>query len=463
MTPIDTIDLRVAIPTPTPGAGVFKRRCGMRPYARQELFPAGGAILGLACLLATAVSLHAQAARGPQPGDVYREFAAHQGGDAWRVTNPEAEGDRPRRHLPNPVLGFSINTLDGAIRAEAMLDRWSGHVNTRRPQIRFNGKAWLDVPPPLVPPGPGEHEAHYFQDNPVIPVPIEYLKQGANTFEGTTSHMNPKGWGQWGLYSMILRVYYDPAKRPHPTGRIVLPREGATFGENPRVDVEASSVQGLARVDVLAWYEGYDENGDGVWLDWHGGNFQAVRGGPADLREHVGTAWRAPYQVTWDTRWVPDQQPRAVKLVARIMDSGGTWTVTRPVENLTLRRDGESVRLYRAGELPVRFGVRNRQVKSCAMAIPAEDDLSQVIEAGLHLRTWHAFDGHHHPFRLNDHSQPNGGKNHHYDYDIHLIPPGALRTGENVFTISSDTEHHMLEVHWPGPALTVRYRTPGRR
>lgn len=412
-----------------------------------------------ALLVGVTTSVAGAAPRGPQPGEVYREFAAHQARDDWRVTNPNAEGERPRKHLPNPGLKFAITTLEGATRAEAMLDRWSGHVQTKRPQLRFNGQAWLDVPPPLVPPGPGEHEAHYFQDNPVIAVPLEQLKVGENTFEGTTTHTNPKGWGQWGLYSMILRVYYDPAKRPHPTGRIVSPRAGATFGENPRIDVEASSVQGLARVDVLAWYEGYDENGDGVWLDWHGGNFQPARGEPADLREHVGTAWRAPYQITWDTRWVPDQQPRAVKLIARLQDSAGNWFVTPPVENLTLRREGESVRLHRGGELPIRFGVRAKQTKSCAIPIPAGTVLSRAVEAGLHLRTWHGFDGHHHPFKLNDYSQPNGGKDHHYDYDIHLIPPSALRAGENTFTISSDTEHHMLEVHWPGPALTVRYRT----
>jgi hypothetical protein len=415
-------------------------------------------------LLAFCTSLAGAAVpRGPQPGDVYREFAAHQGGDDWRVTNPNVEDGRARKHLPNRVLKFNINALDGALRAEAMLDRWSGHVQTKRPQLRFNGNAWLDVPPPLVPPQPGEHEAHYFQDNPVIQVPLEQLKMGENTFEGTTTHTNPKGWGQWGLYSMILRVYYDPAKRPHPTGRIVSPAAGATIGENPRIDVAANSVQGLARVEVLAWYEGYDENGDGVWLDWHGGNFQAVRGGPADLREHVGTAWRAPYQLTWDTRWVPDQPARAVKLIARIQDSAGTWTVTQPVNDVTLRREGESVRLHRPGEIPVRFGVRNKQTKSCTIAIPAGNDLGRVVEAGLHLRTWHGFDGHHHPFKLNDYSQPNAGKNHHYDYDIHLIPPSALRAGDNTFTISSDTEHHMLEVHWPGPALTVRYRTGSGR
>lgn len=399
----------------------------------------------------------ATAPRGLQPGDVYREFAAHQAGDDWRVTNPSVEEPRARKHLPNPVLKLSINTLEGATRAEALLDRWGGHVSTKNPQLRFNGRDWLVVPPPLMPPGKGDHERYYFQDNPVIPVPLTELKEGINTFEGTASHENPKGWGQWGLYSLILRIYYDPAKRPHPEGRIVAPVAGATFSENPRVDVEARSLPGVARVDVLAWYEGYDENGDGVWIDWHGGYFQPIRGQPADLREHVGTAWRAPYHVIWDTRWVPDQPARAVKLVARIEDVSGTWTVTPVVADLTLKREGETVRLYRPVEIPPRFGVRMNQKKSCEIPMGAAP--GAIVEAGLHLRTWHGFDGHHRPFQLNDYTQLNAGKNHHYDYDIHLIPPASLREGSNTFTIHSETDQHMLEVHWPGPALTVRYRT----
>lgn len=413
-------------------------------------------------LLSVAAACAFGSPRGPQPGEVYREFSSHQGGRDWRVTNPDAERDGARAYLPNPTLRLSINTLEGAVRAEAVLDRWSGHVNTKEPRLRFNGNAWLDVPPPLVPPGDGDHEGYYFQDNPVIAVPLGHLKAGENTFVGTCSHENPVGWGQWGLYSLILRVYYDPSGHPHPSGRIVNPAPGTTIGENPSIRVEASSPNGVARVDVLAWYEGFDENGDGVWLDWHGGYFQPIRGDAAELRDHVGTLWRRPYELTWDTRWVPDQPPRAVKLIARIQDSHGMWTVTEPVSGLTLRRQGESVRLYHAVDIPPHFGVRNHMTKSCRIPIPPGHDLGSVIEAGLHYRTWHAWDGHHKPFKLNDLTHLNKGKNHHYDYDIHVIPASTLRTGDNVFIISSETEHHMLEVHWPGPALTVRFRTEGR-
>ena len=423
----------------------------MRPCVRPH--PA------IVCLSLALSAVVAAAPRGPQPGDVYREFASHQGGNDWRVTNPDARDPRARRYLPNPALPLHIDSLEGAVRAEALLDRWGGHVSTKRPQIRFNDSPWLDVPPPLNAPGDGDHERYYFQDNPVIAVPLEHLKAGDNTFQGTCSHANPTGWGQWGLYSLILRVYYEPAATPHPSGRIVSPAQGATIGENPTICIEASSPSGVARVDVLAWYEGYDEDGDGVWLDWHGGHFQPIRGQAADLRDHVGTLWRSPYELTWDTRWVPDQPPRAVKLIARVEGSRGTWFVTQPVTGLTLQRPGQHVRLFRTAEVPARFGVRNHSTKSCVIPIRSDHDLSRVIEAGLHYRTWHGWDGHHKPFRLNDLVHLNEGKNHHFDYDIHLIPPAALRTSDNVFAVSSETEHHMLEVHWPGPALTVRFRT----
>ncbi|MFC1527096.1 hypothetical protein ACFL6X_09855, partial [Candidatus Latescibacterota bacterium] len=288
-------------------------------------------------------------------------------------------------------------------------------------------------------------------------VPLEHLKTGENTFQGTCSHEDPQGWGQWGLYSLILRVYYDPDSIYHPAGRIISPAAGGTMGENPVIRVEASSRVGVARVDVLAWYEGYDENGDGVWVDWHGGYFQPLRGRDAGLREHVGTLWRSPYDVVWDTRWVPDQPPGTVQLIARIQNSRGIWFVTEPVTDLTLQRIGQSVRLFRAAHIPARFGVRKQATESCSIAIPTKHDLDRAIEAGLHYRTWHGWDGHHDPFRLNALVHLNEGKNHHYDYDILVIPPAELRSGDNVFEVSSDTEHHMLEVLWPGPALTVRF------
>lgn len=261
-------------------------------------------------------------------------------------------------------------------------------------------------------------------------------------------------WGQWGLYSLILRVYYDPAKKPHPSGRIVHPVDGDTLDENPAVELECSA--DAARVDVLASYDGYDEDGDGVFSEWHGSHHQPARGEPAALADHVGTITAAPWQTTWSTRWVPDQRPGSIKFIARIRDQDGIWSVTQPVENLTLRREGRVV-LYKAADVPGYFGVRVGQQRSCSIRIPENAPLGRATEAVLALRTWHGWDGHHDPLDLNGHQFPIDGRNHHYDFDLRPVPVSELRRGDNVFRISSNTEHHMLEVLWPGPALLVRY------
>jgi hypothetical protein len=162
--------------------------------------------------------------------------------------------------------------------------------------------------------------------------------------------------------------------------------------------------------------------------------------------------------VTWNTRWVPDQPPGSVKLLARVQDNTGVWSVTEAVSGLSLVRNGSSVRMYPAIDVPERFGVRADHTGSCVIPL-SSDAGGSAVEAVLALRTWHGWDGHHEPLALNGVMFPVSGKNHHYDFDLLPLPAGAARDGENLFEMSSKTEHHMLEVLWPGPALIVRYES----
>ena len=411
------------------------------------------------CYLSAAWAVAAEAQRsGPRPGDVYKEYVLHNRGNlAWRVTNPQARHAGAKKFLPNPILKLEIPELAGALRAEVMLDRWGGHLDTTKPQIRFNGNDWLDVPPPKMDNQRNLPENYYFQDNPVIPVPLNHLKVGTNLIESTCSHVKKDGWGQWGLYSLVLRVYFDPASVRHSRGRIASPATGSVLKENPSIELEVDESR-VDRVDVFAWYEGYDENGDGCFVDWHGGWFQPNRDQPAEWQGHVGTLRAPPFKTIWNTRWVPDQRSGAIRLIARIRDKSGVWFVTDEVTKLSLQRTNESVALYRVANLPAEFGVRAGQRKSCMITLPRDYDPSSVIEVGLHYRTWHGWDKHHAPYRLNDYQHPHEGNNHHYDYDIHLIPAEVLKPGDNTFTIFSETDHHMLEVLWPGPALSIRQK-----
>ncbi|MGB7327809.1 MAG: hypothetical protein WBD31_23225, partial [Rubripirellula sp.] len=401
-------------------------------------------------------------ALAPKPGDVYREYAIHNGGNFdWRVTDPRARHEGAKDFLPNPVLSLDVRDLEGAVRAEAVLDRWGGHANTKEKLIRFNEHDWITLPELKTTPEGYDPEQYHSQDNPVIPVPLDHLVKGTNTIEGTIGPSNEVSWGQWGLYSLILRVYYDPEKKQgFADGKIVSPLAGETFGENPTIALECDD--SAERIDVLAWYDGYDEDGNGVYNEWHGSRFQPSRGHAAGLRDHVGTIDPSTTvrQLVWNTQWVPDQQPESMKLVARIHHGNGLIHVTEAVERLTLRREGWSVKQYRATDVPEVFSVRVGKSKSCNIPIDANVALDSATEAVLHYRTWEADDRHHKPFQLNGHQHKNHGNNHHYDYDLLPIPVSELQTGDNTFTISSDTKHHMLEVLWPGPAISIRYRRP---
>ena len=391
----------------------------------------------------------------PPSGSLYREFARHNTGNLqWRVTDDKAvkKFERASAFLPNPVLEMEVDDLEHAIRAEVLLDRWGGHRGTVNKRIRFNHNDWIIVPELEDVPDPIRPENLMFQDNPVVAVPLEHLREGTNTLEADCDEKGGFGWGQWGIYSIVIRVFYDATakgKEYQIHGEIVSPDNDQSISDHPQIEIEAAAPNGVARIDVLASYEGYDEDGDGSHGGWHASRFQLVRGEANQIRDHVGTLWRTPHRLTWNTHWVPDQRPGCVSLVARIQDSRGYWFVTDVVHDLSLVRHDLSVKLYPARGITEDHGVRAGETKDCFFDLPKAIDVDRIDEAAVHLRTWHGWDGHHDPIRINDHSMPIEGKNHFYDYDLLELPPAVLRPGENVFRIHSDTEHHQLELLWP--------------
>ena len=415
----------------------------------------------LRCVLSILIAGHVYAQGGLDPGSVYREFSRYNRGDLdWRVTDPAAIQKFPQAQefLPNPTLPLEITDLRDAIRAELLLERWGGHRGTINKRIRVNQHEWLTVPELQSVPAGKRPENLYFQDNPVIPIPLAQLREGVNVFEAACEEEGGFGWGQWGLYSLVVRVYYPPDSQPSISGEILVPLRGATIRDHPDIRVQADAVNGVSRIEVVAYYDGFDHDGDGLFAGWHHSRFQPARGLPNDTQDHVGTLWKEPYELTWNTHWVPDQAPKFVKLVARIQDSRGLWTVTQPVEDLTLDRSDVSVKLYTAVDVPEDFGVRNGETKHCHFELPPSTPLDQAVEAALHFRSWHGSDAHHAPLQLNDQQLAIHGKNHFYDYDLLRFATSGLRSGENTLTIHSATEHHQLEVLWPGPALVIRYQ-----
>lgn len=404
----------------------------------------------------------------PQPGDVYKEFARVMTGDDWRVTDPNINLSvypAAAPFLPNPTLSLSVDDLSGATRAEAVINIWGGHVGTSGKKIRFNGNSWIDIPEFGAGNGiPGGHDGFNYitQADYVISVPVGNLVQGNNTFQGTNSGQSGPygfGWGQFGWYSIIIRVYYDGSK-PHSTGSITSLSTGGTFGENPSV---AASVNGGSdRVDFLAYYDGYDTDGDGVFQEYHHDYAPTGSESTPTIKNHVGTATGGSSQVTWNTQYVPDQG--GIKLLARIRNGNGVWYVSPEVTGLTLQRSGSYVRLYKPLDTPERAWARGDIGEIRIHGdIPGGDNVANATEAVGFVRTWNGIDGAQEPTdynyrKFNNWTDGAYGGNHAYSFNIRSLPVSELRSGSNEFTFySSNILHHGIEILWPGPGLIVRY------
>lgn len=392
----------------------------------------------------------------PTPGDLFREYVWKgpfvNAGDWQRVTDPEARHAGAAQFLPNPVNTVRIDDLDRAVRAEVVLEQWGGHAGTSDKRLRLNGGDWIAIAEPDIPGDAGSHpraECYQYLTQATVPLPLDQLGEGDNTFEFTSGGQIcfDFGWGQWGVYGVTFRIYYDEA-RPHVTGRIAAPATGDHFAEGLQVVVEAG--EGARTVDVIALYDDFDYEGNGQYRQWH----YTYRYG--QMRHHVGTASQAPFTVTWQTDWVPDQ-PRPVSLMARVCGADGVYTWTDPVEGLVLDRADHSVQLHRPYSVPPRWQTRAGARQACKVDLP--HDLARATAARMILSTWSG--GHADAIGIDDTPVvARVGGEHAFSHDEVDVPLELLRAGTLELYTEAATEHHGIEVLWPGICLKVRYDGP---
>jgi len=410
----------------------------------------------IACLIA----INAQAQKGPQPGDIYREYTVNlKSGDNWRVTDPSAAHPGAAEFLPNPMLSIQIDDLDKAVRAEVLMDIWGGHAGTTGRRFQFNGNEWINVPD--IPNIESMRNCYVSEHNVIVDMPLEFLQEGNNSFRGTSGGQvcNNFNWGQWGWYVMMVRIYYSPDKK-HSSGHIASPATGDTIMDNPDIEIIPADTGAVSSIQVLGSFYGYDENGDGIYYDWH----RAYHG--PDITGHLGTITESPYRLSWDTHSIPDQEVGAVSFLARIRDTTGIWYVTDIVDSITLQRpDSLSVRMFTSVGIPQNFTVRNGNTKKCYIRI---DTLVNGTAAFLYHRTWNGGDDYasggtfDKPLLVNGHSYPCDGKNHFFTQSIVQLSTRDLIKGLNQIAYTSDTPEHGIEVLWPGPAIVLRYVSGGQ-
>src|SRR5690606_30735384 len=125
---------------------------------------------------------------------------------------PGVNRDDAKTFLPNPTFTFEGVNLVGAVRAELTMHHWSGHSGTEGQQVIINKEHRLDLPVNQNLEGMPYKPIQYLNDsNLVVAVPLEWLREGRNTIQGTIApeHQGQHWWGQWGWYWIGLRIWCD--------------------------------------------------------------------------------------------------------------------------------------------------------------------------------------------------------------------------------------------------------------
>lgn len=389
--------------------------------------------------------------KGFGPGDVFREICWRPEGKWQRVTGPDATQEGAKEFLPNAVNTVDLVGLEGATRAEACVEMLLCHGGTADKCLRVNGRPWIPIAESRLIPGEagrGGPEGEYqYMRYPCTEIPLHQLIEGSNTFELTCSSGTSLGaaWPQWILYGVTFRIYYDPSV-PHPRARVVTPASGAVLGHNPELTVQMEGGQDAHRVDFIGLYEDFDWQGDGQYRQWQ------YRHLFCEIHNHMGTAAQPPYTEPWDNAWIPTQN-QPMQVMARVTDSAGMSSVTSAVEGVRLSRP-RTVRMYRPFDVPPLWSTRMGNRHQCSVDL--QDDLSHAIDAKVIMVTWNGVAAD--EIGINDQKViERVGANHDLSHDEFAVPVDLLKSGVNTLYTFSNTEHHGIEVQWPGMVLLVRY------
>jgi len=394
------------------------------------------------------------------PGDVFREYLWwNEKGDAggsFRVGGRYGD-EYPDRGWAHDYINAAVTLdhdfdLDQTIRAEVVLEKILCHDSTRGLAIEVNGHPWIRIPEAeAIPYPPWEYQHHIY---PVVPVPLAFLKAGGgNQFRLRVSPESSWKWPQNLIYGVHFRVYYDPAKKPHPVGRIATPPSGAKLGRSVPLEIEtAEPADRIRQVDYVGQYEDVNYEGDGLYVRWHYHFFHG------QILHHLGTAQEAPYRATWDTSWVPDQkQPMA--LAARIVGKDGLIYMTEAAAGLNFDRAGLSVELCKPYDIPKKWVTRTSEkgehfVVTC--------DLGKAVAAQIAWSSWSP--GYMNGVSING-TKVFDAEGPRYAYFFHRVNVGdlsVLKPGVNTLTtgktpLVNGKMVHGMEVNWPGIMVLIQY------
>lgn len=391
---------------------------------------------------------------GLAPDSIFREYkwnGPYDKAGGWLpVTDPNAPNPEAQKSLPNETYNFNIDDLEGTVRAEMYIEIWGGHAGTSNKRVMINGNEWIKIPEsPYI--GPAAPTAYLQYRFPVVPLDLYQLVEGENNFQFTSGPQlsNDFGWGQWGVAGITFRIYYND-KKINFDAVVKVPESRQIVDEKVElgIDLTEGSFSDIKKVDYIGYYKGFDYNGDGKFKQWQY-NYRFGR-----IQYHIGTAKKAPFNITWDTSWIPDQEDD-IKIMGRITTKEGICYMTPISPGLELIRDNYSVEICKPYRIPINYIARAGN--TMCNNVDVEGDLSRAIDARIVLSTWSGAMAE--EIGINDNLLvENVGKFHLPSIDVIPVDPDLIKPGTNKLYTYSSTEHHGIEVCYPGMVLFVKYK-----
>ncbi|MBK1879084.1 hypothetical protein [Pelagicoccus mobilis] len=395
----------------------------------------------------------------PVPGDVFKdhhwlpEMVHHEAGRFLRIGGrldyKINEGHFPAdRHIDGYIPLHTYVSLKDAIRAELLVEKIGSHEDTKNLRVSFNGHPFHLVPEAEGIPAPEADYMHH--TNPIVAIPLDQLTEGtSNTFKFEVDPEQRWDWPQNLVYATTLRIYYnrddDKSLRP----RISSLKDGDTLADTTPLAIDQAGGN-IRHIDYIAYSDDVNWEGDGLYQRWHYFYFRGR------IIHHIGRSADYPYEVIWDTSWMPDQDS-GIKVVALITDNQGVTTMTEAIEDLRLDRN-YSVELCKPYNQPKNWVTREDEF-SANFDLNTSPDT--ITAARLLWTSWSPCYAN--GIYLNGQlvSEETGPCYEYMAHNVSLYDFDIFKVGQNTITTGKEPLHdgnmvHGMEVQWPGVMVLVR-------
>ncbi len=393
----------------------------------------------------------------PKPGDVFREYiwtpqmTLNEGGKFLRVGG-KLDYKTNKDHFPESRVEDGHISFDqyidikNALKAELVLEKVGSHEDTKNLRVSINKNPSITI---NIASNTPDEEADYMHHNyPVTEIPLEQLRQGKdNTFRLDVDKEQRWNWPQNIIYGVVLRVYYPPeiAKIKTVISGI---EANSSLKEKQHLSIQDPNLN-LRKVEYIGYFEDINYEGDGIYKQWH---YHYFRG---QVVHNLGSSNMYPFDINWDTQWVPDQSD--IKVAARITGNNGLIYFTEAVSGVRTERD-YSVELVKPYDQPKNWVTREDEFTSKLDITTNPED---VVEARMYWTSWSPCYAN--GIYINDYKvwDKEGPCYEYVAHDVRLQGTSYFKKGVNILKTGKEPLHdgqmvHGMEVQWPGIMLKIK-------